>query len=105
MSGQRAPIPAGTVSTIRGRWQGPALTWVTRLVLVVAVLGAVVPGGVGIGMATAAVVAVVAAPLVRVAWLVWRWVQEGDRRFVAVGVGLLLVIAAGAVLAALGIGS
>ncbi len=105
MSGQRAPIPAGTVSTIRGRWQGPALTWLTRLVLVAAVLGAVVPGSVGIGMATAAVVAVVAAPLVRVAWLVWRWVQEGDHRFVAFGLGLLLVIAVGAVLAALGIGS
>ncbi len=105
MSDQRTPIPAGTVSTIRGRWQAPALTWLTRLVLVAAVLGAVVPGSVGMASSTAAVVAVVAAPLVRVAWLVWRWLQEGDHRFVAIGLGLLLVVAVGAVLAALGIGS
>lgn len=105
MSEGRVPIPEGTVSTIRGRWQGPALTCLTRLVLVGALLGAVLPGGIGIGLATAAVVAVVAAPLVRVAWLVFRWVQEGDHRFVAVGLGLLVVVAVGAVLAALGVGS
>lgn len=105
MSQERIPIPDGTVSSIRGRWQGPALTWLTRLVLLGALLGALVPGGVGIGLATAAVAAVVAVPLVRVAWLVFRWVQEGDHRFVAAGLGLLLVIAVGAVLAALGIGS
>lgn len=105
MSEGRVPIPEGTVSTIRGRWQGPVLSWLTRLVLVVALLGAVLPGEVGIGLATAAVVAVVAAPLVRVAWLAFRWGQEGDHRFVAMGLGLLLVIAVGAVLAALGIGS
>ncbi len=103
MSG-REPIPSGTVSSIRGRFQAPALTWLTRLVVVVGVVGATLPGAAGIAVATAAVVAVAAAPLLRVLWLVFRWGQEGDRRFVVVGLGLLGVIALGAVLSALGVG-
>lgn len=105
MSAAREPIPAGTVSTIRGRIQAPALTWLTRLVVVVGVLGTVVPGDAGIAVATVAVSAVIAAPLVRVMWLVFRWTQERDRRFILVGTGLLAVIAAGAVLSALGVGN
>jgi hypothetical protein len=42
--------------------------------------------------------AVIAAPLLRVAWLIFRWSQEGDYRYVAIGLGLLSVIAAGAAL-------
>ena len=103
MSG-RDPIPSGSVSSIRGRVQAPALTWLTRAVVVVGVLGAVLPGDVGIGVATAAVGAVVAAPLLRVLWLVFRWSQEDDRRFIAVGLGLLGVIGVGALLSALGVG-
>ncbi len=101
----RPPIPGGEVSTIVGRWQAPALTWLMRVVLVASVAGAVVPGVTGIALATLAVSAVIAAPLVRVGWLVFRWTQEGDRRFVARGVGLLVIVAAGAGLAALGVGS
>lgn len=100
----RTPIPSGTVSTIRGRFQAPALTWLTRLVVVVGILGAVLPGDAGIAVATVAVSAVVAAPLLRVAWLVFRWTQEDDRRFIAIGVGLLAVVATGALLSALGVG-
>ena len=92
------------VSTIRGRYQAPGLTWLTRLVIVAGVLGALLPGAAGIAVATAAVAAVVAAPLVRVAWLTFRWTQEDDRRFVTLGVALLTVVAAGAALAAAGIG-
>ena len=103
MSG-RDPIPSGSVSSIRGRVQAPALTWLTRAVVVVGVLGAVLPGDAGIGVATAAVGAVVAAPLLRVLWLVFRWSQEDDRRFIAVGLGLLGVIGLGARLSALGVG-
>ena len=51
-----------------------------------------------------AVVAVIAAPLARVCWLLLRWTQESDRRFVALGVAVIAVIATGAVLAALGVG-
>ena len=105
MTDSRAPIPPGRVSTIRGRWQAPGLTLLTRLVLVAALLGAFLPGGAGMALATAAVSAVIAAPLLRVAWLVHRWAQERDRRFVLTGVALLVVVAAGAALAAAGVGS
>lgn len=104
MSSGRDPIPAGAVSSIRGRIQAPALTWLTRLVVVVGVLGAALPGAAGIAVATVAVGAVVAAPLLRVLWLVFRWSQEEDRRFIAVGLGLLAVIGLGALLSALGVG-
>ena len=105
MSDLRPSIPDGTVSTIRGRWQGPGLTWLTRVVFVIAVVGALAPGSVGTALATVAVVAVIATPLLRVAWLVFRWMQEEDWRFVGAGLGLLLVVAIGALLAALGVGS
>ena len=104
MTGPREPIPAGTVSTIRGRYQGPALIWLTRVVLVAGVLGAVLPGVAGTAVATGAVAAVVAAPLLRVAWLVFRWTQERDRRFVVLGSAVLAVIAVGAALSAAGVG-
>lgn len=101
----RTPIPSGAVSTIRGHYQAPGLTWITRIVLVAGVLGAVLPGAAGIAVATAAVAAVVATPLLRVAWLIFRWTQEHDRRFILTGVGLLAVVGTGALLSALGIGS
>lgn len=101
----RAPVPAGTVSTIRGRWQRPALTWTTRVLIGLGLLSAVLPEPASTAVATVAVVAVVATPLVRVAWLVHRWRQEQDRRFVAAGVALLAVVGVGALLSALGVGS
>lgn len=101
----RPPIPGGQVSTIRGRWQAPALTWTTRVVLVAGLLTLVLPDAAGIAVATAVVAVVIATPLLRVAWLVWRWHQEHDQRFVTIGVVLLAVIATGAALAALGVGS
>lgn len=101
----RDPIPSGDVSTIRGHYQAPGLTWITRVVLIAGVLGAVLPGAAGIAVATAAVAAIMATPLLRVAWLIFRWTQEHDRRFILTGLGLLAVVAAGAVISALGIGS
>jgi hypothetical protein len=100
----RSPVPPGTVSSIRGRYQAPGLTWLTRLVIVGGLLGAVLPGRAGIAAATGAVAAIVAAPLARVAWLTFRWSQEHDRRFEVLGAALLAVVAAGATLAALGVG-
>ncbi len=96
--------PPGAVSTIRGRWQRPALTWTTRVVLVVAAASIVIPDPLRTGLAIAVVAAVVAVPLLRVAWLVFRWHQEHDRRFVAIGATLLTVIAVGGLLSALGVG-
>lgn len=104
MTGGREPIPPGTVSTIRGRYQRPALTSLTWAVVVAGLVSAVLPGPARIAVATGAVVAVVAAPLLRVAWLVHRWSQEHDRRFQLLGVALLAVVAAGAALSAAGVG-
>lgn len=104
MNSQRPPIPPGVVSTIRGRWQAPALTWVTRVLLVAGVVSVLLPGSARVAVATGVVAAIVVVPLVRVGWLVFRWVQEGDRRFVIIGVSLLGVVGAGAVISALGLG-
>ncbi|HEU5083444.1 MAG TPA: hypothetical protein VFU14_08900 [Acidimicrobiales bacterium] len=99
----RAPIPGGQVSTIRGRWQSPALRWTTRTVIALGLASLVLPGRAATAVATAVVAAVVATPLLRVLWLVHRWRQEHDRRFVVAGLALLGVIALGALLAALGV--
>ena len=101
----RQPIPGGAVSTIRGRLQGPALTWVSRVVIVLGVASALLPDPAGRAVATAVVVTVVAVPLLRVAWLVFRWGQERDRRFVGLGLARLGVVGRGGRLAAAGVGS
>jgi uncharacterized membrane protein len=53
-------------------------------------------------VATVALVVVAATPLARVVWLIVRWAQEGDRRYVAMGLALMTVIGLGAVLAVVG---
>ncbi len=70
-------------------------------VAVLALGGALGPGDVGWWCAVAAIGVLVAAPLVRVVWLVRRWIRRGDPRFAAVGCGVLAIIAAGVVLAGL----
>ena len=50
-------------------------------------------------LAWAAVAALMIVPLVRVAWLGVRWLRKGDVRFALVALGVLLVVAAGALLA------
>lgn len=100
----RSSRPEGVVSRVRGHWQGPALTWTTRALLALALLGIAVPGSLGRLLAVAAVAVVIAVPLVRVVWLVVRWTQERDVRFVVVGVALLSTVALGATFAALGVG-
>ena len=101
----RQPIPGGRVSTIRGRWQAPALAWITRAVMALGLVSVVLPDAARTAVSTAVVGAVMAVPLGRVLWLVLRWHQEHDRRFVGMGRALLGVIAVGAALAALGVGS
>jgi hypothetical protein len=47
------------------------------------------------------VAVLVATPLLRVLWFVQRWLRRGDVRFALVGVGVLGVVAIGALLATL----
>ncbi len=68
-----------------------------------AVLAAALPDPVGKWLGVTMVVLLVTAPLARVGWFVARWFRRGDTRFALVGVGVLVVIAAGVVLAALGV--
>ena len=104
MTEPRAPIPPGRVSIVRGRWQGPALIWSTRIVLAASLAGGILGGRIGRSLAVSAVAAVVAIPIGRVLWLVGRWHHEGDTRFAIAGIALLVTIVAGGVLAALGVG-
>ena len=78
---------------------GKGLFWAVVASAVLAAVGLALPGRVGRDVATAAVVVVVAAPLLRVVWLIVAWWRGGDRRFVAVGLVLLAVVATGFVLA------
>lgn len=79
-------------------WALRITIWVT---LVAAVIGTVVPGEVGRGASAAAVGFIVAAPLLRVAWLAYRWWRWGDRVFASVAAALLLVVGTGTAIAAL----
>lgn len=92
-------VRAADVSTIRGRWQIPALRALSFGLIGLAVVALVLPGGAGRAVQWVVVGLVTAGPLVRVLWLVHRWRQERDWRFVGAGVALLAVIAVGALLA------
>jgi hypothetical protein len=71
-----------------------------RLAFVAALAGLLLPDPVGTAASAVAVAIVVAAPLLRVAWLAIRWYfRGGDRRYAAVAASLLLVIGAGSVIA------
>ncbi len=78
-----------------------ALFWVVVIAAGLAVLGLALPGEVGVAVATAAVVVVIASPLLRVLWLIAAWWRSGDWRFVGVGVVLLVVVAGGTLVAVL----
>ena len=71
-------------------------------VAAVLVLGALLlPERVGDVLGAALLAVLIATPLLRVAWFVQRWYRRGDVRFALVGVGVLVVVAAGAGLALL----
>jgi hypothetical protein len=88
----RQPVPPGVVSSIEGRRQAPALRIAAGAALLTATGGLVLPGDLGDWLSVAAVATVTATPLLRVAWLIFRWVQERDWRFVALGIGILVVV-------------
>jgi hypothetical protein len=50
-------------------------------------------------LAWAAVAVLLVVPLIRVAWLAIRWFRRGDLRFALVALGVLAVVATGALLA------
>ncbi len=97
-----APVPGGPVSTVRGRLQAPALRALTVLLVLLSALAVLLPGSAGHRTGVAVVALCVAAPLLRVAWLVRRFVQERDGRFAVRGLLLLVLVAAGPVLASRG---
>ncbi|HKN91372.1 MAG TPA: hypothetical protein VJ622_13940 [Acidimicrobiia bacterium] len=76
------------------------LRLLNRLAFVAALAGLMLPDPVRAAASAVAVGIVVAAPLLRVAWLAIRWYfRGGDRRYAAVAAGLLLVVGAGSVIA------
>ncbi|HUP15178.1 MAG TPA: DUF1634 domain-containing protein [Acidimicrobiia bacterium] len=85
-------------SHITGRRQAAGLRLATALAAFAAAIGVLAPDPIGAIAGIVAMAAVIATPLLRVAWLIFRWSQEGDYRYVAIGLGLLSVIAAGAAL-------
>ena len=76
-----------------------ALSVLTRLAFLTALAGLLLPGVAGTVASGLAVGIVVAAPLLRVAWLAVRWYRRGDRRYSAVAASLLVVVGSGSVLA------
>lgn len=61
--------------------------------------GVVLPSSVGASLAAALVALLIAVPLARVVWLVQRWFRRGDLRFGLVGLGVLVIVAVGALIA------
>ncbi|HSJ29590.1 MAG TPA: hypothetical protein VLB67_15400 [Acidimicrobiia bacterium] len=86
-----------TVSGITGARQRRMLMATTWFLAACAGLGIVIPGTAGSWLAGVAILVLIAAPLVRVAWVVARLAAEHDRRFALVGVALLGVVALGVV--------
>lgn len=77
-----------------------ALRITIRVTLAAALVATVAPGETGRVAAAGAVGLVVAAPLLRVAWLAYRWWRWGDRAFASVAIALLLIVTAGTAIAA-----
>ena len=89
------------MTTNRVRYE--RIIWALRITkwvaLFAALAGMILPGDAGRAGAATAVGLVIAAPLVRVSWLSYRWWRWGDRAFGAVAGSLLLIVGIGAVLA------
>ena len=73
----------------------------TRVALIAALAGTVLPGEAGRAASAAAVGLVIAAPLLRVSWLAYRWWRWGDRLFASVAASLLAVVGTGTAIALL----
>jgi uncharacterized membrane protein YhaH (DUF805 family) len=90
-----AAVPTGPPPNPRiGRQRYLARALEVLMVLTVIVAGAtlVLPGRAGEVAGTAMVAALIAAPVVRVGWLLVRWARLGDRRFALTAAALLGVL-------------
>jgi low temperature requirement protein LtrA len=99
MSPNREPV-----SHVTGSRQMRALRVITAVSLAAAAISLVLPTPYDEAPAITALLLVMATPVLRVGWLIFRWGQERDVRFVLVGSALLGVVALGAVVSALGLG-
>jgi uncharacterized membrane protein YhaH (DUF805 family) len=71
---------------------GRVLVVLVTVVGVLAVATLVTPGELSDQLAVITVAALIAAPVIRVAWLAVRWLRLGDRRFALVSLALLVVV-------------
>lgn len=78
-----------------------ALTAALVVAVALAALTVLLPARLADWTGAALVAVLIGAPLARVLWLVRRWLARGDRRYAAVGVAVLVVIAGGVLIAAL----
>ena len=76
-----------------------ALGWALVTVTALAAASVVLPSPWGGRVGVVLVATLVVVPIARVVWLIARWIRRGDRRYAAVGIGVLVVIAVGALLA------
>lgn len=76
-----------------------ALRVTKRVAIVVALVATVTPGTAGRNAGAIAVGLVIAAPLLRVGWLAYRWWRWGDRTFASVAASLLVLVGTGAAIA------
>jgi hypothetical protein len=83
----------------RQRYLVGFLRWSLLVTAVAAVLAVVLGSDDGGTPARIMVALLIALPLLRIAWLTLRWARLGDWRFALAGVGLLSVVAAGALVA------
>lgn len=95
-------MTSDTISRVQGRMQGPALRVITIVAWVLAGIGAITDHGLLRLAGVLAVCLVTATPLLRVGWLVFRWIQERDWRFVWTALALMAVIAVAGVVAMVG---
>jgi hypothetical protein len=64
----------------------------TALTVAGALIGVLAPGGAGRAAANAVIALLIAVPLLRVVWLIQRWMRKGDRRFALVAACLLAIV-------------
>lgn len=88
------------VSSVRGRWQRPALRAAALTAGMLATLSLLAPEALARPLAISSIVVVSVTPILRVLWLALRWAQERDWAFSAAALAVLAIIGFGAVFAA-----
>jgi uncharacterized membrane protein len=83
------------VSNLTGQYQRPWLRAVAIAIGTLSLAGLVVPGRTSDILLGSAMTLLIATPLLRVVWVIYRVAKEGDRRFALVGVALLSAVALG----------